>query len=122
MGYPAQSAGAIEAAAGTGAILMPPVMGAAAFLMADVLAVPYWQIAVAAFIPGVLYYAAIFVIVDFEGARDGLKRVPREDIPSLVATLKRGWFLLAAIATLLLLMGVWGIPVDQSAFAAIVVL
>jgi len=122
MGYSPTSAGAIEAAAGTGAILMPPVMGAAAFLMADVLGMSYWSIAVSAFIPAVLYYAAIFVIVDFEGARDGMKPVPRADIPPLKGTLKRGWFLIVAIAALLVLMGVWNIPVDQSALAAIVVL
>jgi TRAP transporter 4TM/12TM fusion protein len=122
MGYRPELAGAIEAAAGTGGILMPPVMGAAAFLMADILSVPYWSIAVAAFIPGLLYYASMFVIVDFEGARDGIKGVPADQIPPLRRTAKRGWFLLVAVAVLLILMGYYGIPVDQSALAAIVVL
>ena len=119
MGYRPALAGAIEAAAGTGGILMPPVMGAAAFLMSDILGIPYWDIAVAAFIPAVLYYLALFVMVDFEGARDGIKGVPREEIPLLSKTLFGGWYLLIAIAVLLILLGYFGIPVDQSALGRI---
>jgi len=122
MGYRPSLAGAVEAAASTGGILMPPVMGAAAFLMADILAVPYWDIAVAAFLPGVLYFLALFLIVDFEGARANLKGVPREEIPPLSQTLKLGWPLIVAIATLLIALGSYGLPVDQSALLALVVL
>jgi TRAP transporter 4TM/12TM fusion protein len=122
MGYRPALAGAVEAAAGTGGILVPPVVGAAAFLMSDILGIPYWDIAVAALIPAVLYYLALFVIVDFEGARDGIKGVPREEIPSLGKTLLHGWYLLFAIAVLLILLGTFGVPVDQSALAALVVL
>lgn len=122
MGYRPSLAGAVEAAASTGGILMPPVMGAAAFLMADILGVPYWEIAVAAFLPGVLYYLAIFMIVDFEGARDNLRGVPREEIPPLARTLGQGWYLLVAIAVLLIMLGYYGIPVDQSALGALLVL
>jgi TRAP transporter 4TM/12TM fusion protein len=122
MGYRASLAGAVEAAASTGGILMPPVMGAAAFLMADILALPYWEIAVAAFLPGVLYYIAIFTMVDFEGARENLKSVPREEIPPLLRTLAQGWHLLFAVAVLLIMLGYYGIPVDQSALGALLVL
>jgi TRAP transporter 4TM/12TM fusion protein len=122
MGYRPSLAGAVEAAASTGGILMPPVMGAAAFLMSDILGVPYWDIAVAAFIPAVLYYLAIFVMVDFEGARENLRGVPREEIPPLGRTLRRGWYLVFSIAVLLTLLGYFAIPVDQSALGAIVVL
>jgi len=122
MGYRPSLAAAVEAAASTGGILMPPVMGAAAFLMADILAVPYWSIVVAALLPGLLYYVAMFTIVDFEGARDGLKGVPEEQIPPLWATLKRGWYLLVAIAVLLLALGWAELPVDQSALLGLAVL
>lgn len=122
MGYRPSFAGAVEAAASTGGILMPPVMGAAAFLMADILGTSYWTIAVAAFIPGVLYYLAMFVIVDFDGARAGIKGVPAAEIPPLARTMARGWYLLAAIAALLLLLGYAGMPVDQSALGGLVIL
>lgn len=122
MGYRPSLAGAIEAAASTGGILMPPVMGAAAFLMADILGVPYWDIVVAAFLPGVLYYIAMFTMVDFEGARAALKGVPTAEIPPLGRTFAHGWFLLAAIVVLLVLLGVWNLPVDQCALIAVVVL
>ncbi len=122
MGYRAPLAGAVEAAASTGGILMPPVMGAAAFLMSDILAKPYWDIAVAAFLPGVLYFLALFLIVDFEGGRANLKGVPRSEIPPLSATLRHGWPLLISIAVLLIALGQYGIPVDQSALLALVML
>jgi len=122
MGYRSTLAAAVEAAASTGGILMPPVMGAAAFLMADILAVSYWEIVVAAFLPGILYYVAMFTMVDFEGGRSGLKAVPRTDIPPLRRTLKRGWYLAASITVLLLMMGYKGYPADQAAFYAVLVL
>ncbi len=122
MGYRPSFAGAVEAAAGTGGIIMPPVMGAAAFLMADILGVSYWTVALAAFVPAVLYYVALFAMVDFEGGRTGLRGVPAAEIPPLGKTLARGWYLIAAIAVLLSTMGYGGLPVDQSALLAVVVL
>ncbi len=122
MGYRASLAGAVEAAASTGGILMPPVMGAAAFLMSDILGKPYWDIAVAAFLPGVLYFLALFVIVDFEGGRANLKGVPRSEIPPLRDTMRNGWPLFIAVAVLLFALGQYGVPVDQAALLALVVL
>ncbi len=122
MGFRPSLAGAIEAAAGTGGILMPPVMGAAAFLMAEILGVSYWSVALAAFIPGILYYVAMFCIVDFEGGRTGLRGVPPADISPLRKTLANGWFLFAAVAVLLLMLGYSGFPVEQAALSAVVVL
>lgn len=122
LGYRSSLAGAVEAAASTGGLLMPPVMGAAAFLMADILAVSYWEIALAALLPAVLYFLAIFMMVDFEGARDGLKGVPIAEIPPLSQTLRKGWYLFAAIAMLLVLLGAYGWPVDQAALASLVTL
>lgn len=122
MGYRPSLAAAIEAAASTGGILMPPVMGAAAFLMADILAVPYWQIVVAAFLPGVLYYIAMFTMVDFEGARESIKGIPLDQIPPLGKTIKSGWYLLISVGVLLFLLGYLALPVDQSALAALLTL
>ena len=80
-GYPAHKAGAIEAVASTGGQLMPPVMGAAAFLMAEFLQVPYSDVVTAALVPGLLYYAALFIQADLEAARLGIARVAPADIP-----------------------------------------
>ena len=81
-GYPAHKAGAIEAVASTGGQLMPPVMGAAAFLMAEFLAVPYSDIVLAALVPAILYYVALFIQADLEAARLGIRAVPRDQIPA----------------------------------------
>lgn len=80
-GYPGHKAGAIEAVASTGGQLMPPVMGAAAFLMAEFLAVPYSEIVLAALVPALLYYVALFIQADLEAARLGIRRVPASEIP-----------------------------------------
>ena len=80
-GYPAHKAGAIEAVASTGGQLMPPVMGASAFLMSEFLAVPYSDIVIAALVPALLYYVALFIQADLEAAKLGIRRVPASDIP-----------------------------------------
>lgn len=80
-GYPAHKAAAIEAVASTGGQLMPPVMGAAAFLMAEFLAVPYSEIVMAALVPAILYYVALFIQADLEAARLGIQAVPKSEIP-----------------------------------------
>jgi len=91
MGYPAHYAGAIEAVASTGGMIMPPIMGSVAFIMAELLGVPYADIMVAAFIPALLYYWGLIVQVDAYAARNGLKGLPREELPSVRSTLKEGW-------------------------------
>jgi TRAP transporter 4TM/12TM fusion protein len=91
-GYRAHVAGAIEAAASTGGQLMPPVMGIAAFLMAEFLQVPYAQVALAAVIPAVLFYIALFIQVDLEAARRGLKPLAPSQIPRVGAVMRAGWY------------------------------
>ena len=81
-GYPAHRAGAIEAVSSTGGQLMPPVMGASAFLMAEFLQVPYADVVLAALVPALLYYGALFVQADLEAARLGISRTPESEIPS----------------------------------------
>ena len=100
MGYPSYYAAAIEACASTGGVLMPPVMGAIAFVMCILLNVGYGYIIVAAFIPAVLYYLGLLMQVDGYAARVGLKGLPREEIPSIKKTLKEGWQFIFAIAFL----------------------
>ncbi|HJT61631.1 MAG TPA: TRAP transporter fused permease subunit [Burkholderiales bacterium] len=91
-GFPAQVAAAIEAVGSTGGQLMPPVMGAAAFLMAEVLQVPYAEVMIAAVIPAFLYYLALFFQVDVEAAKRGIAGEARERLPQLAAVLKSGWY------------------------------
>jgi TRAP transporter 4TM/12TM fusion protein len=90
-GYRPHVAGAIEAAASTGGQLMPPVMGIAAFLMAEFLQVPYARVALAALIPALLFYIALFIQVDLEAARRGIERLPDDRIPRVAAVMKAGW-------------------------------
>jgi TRAP transporter 4TM/12TM fusion protein len=82
-GFKPHFAGAVEAVASTGGQIMPPVMGAAAFVMADILGISYGSICVAAAIPAIMYYVAFFMMLDFEAARTGLRGIPKEQLPSL---------------------------------------
>jgi TRAP transporter 4TM/12TM fusion protein len=88
VGYKPHFAGAVEAVASTGGQIMPPVMGAAAFIMAQFMGVPYVQVALAAVVPALLYYFAVMVQVHFEATRLGLLGLPKEKLPSLLKLLK----------------------------------
>jgi len=100
-GYPPQFAGAVEACASSGGVLMPPVMGSAAFIMASFLGVPYIQVAKAAVIPSVLYYLSLFMQIDARAVKLGLKGIPKSEVPSLKQTMKGGWFYVFAFAALI---------------------
>jgi len=102
-GYGARHAAAIEAVASTGGQLMPPVMGASAFLMAEFLQIPYSEVVMAALVPAILYYVAVFIQVDLDAAKLGLKPVPAELIPS-VKTVARGWYFLLPFVVLISLL------------------
>lgn len=93
-GYPAHVAAAIEAVASNGGQIMPPVMGAAAFLMAEFLNIPYGQIALAAAVPAGLYYLALFTQVDLEAAKHGLGGLPADQIPKFRGVMRLGWVFL----------------------------
>jgi len=103
-GYSPAFAGAVEAAASVGGQILPPVMGAIAFVMADFLGVPYAEVAKAAALPAVLYFMIVFMGVDFEAAKRGLKAIPRNELPATMATLKEGWFFLLPIGLMIYLM------------------
>lgn len=99
-GYDKNFAGAVEAAASTGGQIMPPIMGAAAFLMAEMTDLPYGTIAVAAIFPAVLYFTGIFLMVHFEAKKLGLKGLPKETIPNFFKLFFRKGYLLIPIAVL----------------------
>ncbi|OGA00324.1 MAG: hypothetical protein A3H35_06700 [Betaproteobacteria bacterium RIFCSPLOWO2_02_FULL_62_17] len=92
VGFKPHLAAAIEACASTGGQIMPPVMGVAAFIMAEFLQVPYYEVALAALIPAVLYYAALFIQVDLEAARSDILPLDPKEIPKLSQVLKDGWY------------------------------
>lgn len=100
-GYPGHYAAAIETCASTGGVLMPPIMGAAAFVMASILNISYAEVVLAAIIPSLLYYLGLFIQVDSYAAKTGLKGLPREGLPSLWKTIKEGWFYILAFALLI---------------------
>ena len=93
-GYKSEFAGATEAAASTGGQIMPPIMGAAAFLMADYVQIPYGQIALKAVLPALLYFTGIFISVHLEAKKLGLKGIPKEQLPRMLPLLKKSYLLL----------------------------
>ncbi len=97
LGYKPEFAGAVEAAASTGGQIMPPIMGAAAFLMADYLGVPYSNIIVRAILPAVLYFMGIFIAVHFEAKKQGLKGISRDQLPRIKSLIKESYLLLPMI-------------------------
>ncbi|MCC5860151.1 MAG: TRAP transporter fused permease subunit, partial [Ectothiorhodospiraceae bacterium] len=92
VGFSKSYAGGVEACASTGGVLMPPVMGATAFIMAMFLDVPYVHIALAAAVPSILYFLGLFIQIDSYAARFNLKGLPVAELPSLKQTLKEGWY------------------------------
>ena len=117
-GMPAKLAAAVEACASNGGQLMPPVMGAVAFVMADFLQVPYKEVAIAAILPSVLYYAALFIQADLEAARYGYGKVDADKIPAVWSVLKRGWLFLAPFVALIYTMFWLNLEPEYCAMAA----
>lgn len=99
-GYNRNFAGAVEAVASTGGMILPPVMGAVAFIMADLLAIPYAEVVKAAIIPAVLYFLILFMSVHFRALRQGMKGTPRRDLPPILKTFISGWRYWLPIAAL----------------------
>ena len=118
-GYKPEFAAAAEAAASTGGQIMPPIMGAAAFLMADYVQLPYSQIAVNAILPAVLYFAGIFVAVHLEAKKLGLRGLSKEELPRVKPLLKQ-LYLLAPLVLLVYLVGTSQRSIQYAAALAIV--
>ena len=117
-GFPPQIAAAIEAVGSTGGQLMPPVMGAAAFLMAEVLQVPYSEVMIAAIIPALLYYLALFFQVDLEAAKRGISGEPADRLPQTLAVLKAGWYFPLPFALLIAALLEWNMRAEYAALMA----
>lgn len=103
-GISAHTAAAVEASASTGGVLLPPIMGSTAFVMATFLAVPYYTVAVAAAVPAALYFLTLFLQLDAYAGRKGLAGLPEDELPDLVQTFRRGWYYLAAFILLTVLL------------------
>lgn len=121
-GYPAHRAAAIEAAASTGGQLMPPVMGASAFLMAEFLQIPYADVVLAALVPGLLYYIALFVQADLEAAKLNAKPMNKADMPAKRKVLKGLYFLLPFAVLIIALFNFNQTPQMSALLAAVVVI
>jgi len=119
-GYKPEFAAAAEASASTGGQIMPPIMGAAAFLMADYLGVPYSNIVVRAILPAILYFAGIFIAVHIEAKKEGLRGLSKEELPRLLPLLKQ-IYLLAPLVLLIYLVGTAQNSIQFAAAIAIVV-
>lgn len=100
-GYAPYFAGGVEAVSSTGGVIMPPVMGAAAFIMAQLLGIPFYQVALVAVVPAILYYMGAFLQVDLRAAKSGLKGIPKEKLPSLKRTIIDGWIYVLPIVLLI---------------------
>lgn len=106
VGYSKQSAGAVEAAASTGGQIMPPIMGAGAFIMAEITGIPYSEIAIAAIIPAILYFASVYFMVDFEAAKTGMRGMREDELPNLKRLAKQAYlFIPIVILIVALFMG-----------------
>lgn len=119
-GYKPEFAAAAEAAASTGGQIMPPIMGAAAFLMADYVAMPYGDIAVRAILPAVLYFAGIFVAVHLEAKKLGLRGMRRDELPKILPMLKK-LYLLLPLVLLIYLVGTSQFSIQYAAAISIMV-
>lgn len=118
-GYRPHVAAAIEAVASTGGQIMPPVMGVAAFAMAEIVGVPYYKVAIAAAIPAILYYTAIFFQVDMEAGKTGLKGLPRDQLPKLSSVMRNVHYFLLPAAALIIALFVLFWPPDKASLAGV---
>ena len=103
-GYPAHFAGAVEATSSMGGQIMPPVMGAVAFIMAETINVPYIEVCIAAIVPAALYYYSAFWAVHLEAGKRGLVGLSKDETPSPIAALKKNWYLLMPLIALVMLL------------------
>ena len=121
-GYSDTYSGAVEAVSSTGGQIMPPIMGASAFLIAEILGVGYLDVCAAALMPALLYYLALFMMIDLQAVKLGIKGLPKEELPSVKQVLKDGGHVLLAPVILLFLLIVVKWSAIYSAFWSIIAL
>ncbi|MQA84194.1 MAG: TRAP transporter fused permease subunit [Streptosporangiales bacterium] len=119
-GYRANFAAGVEACSGMGAQIMPPIMGGSIFIMMEILGVPYWEIASSAFLIGILFYIALFFMVDLEAAKTGLAGLAREEQPRILPIVRRGWYHVIPLALVIYMLAVRGVSPSRAAFYGIV--
>ena len=119
VGYSPAFAGAVEACASTGGQLMPPIMGAAAFIMADLTGVGYMAVVKAALLPSLLFYASLWLMIHFEAVKKNLRTIPAEEVPEARAVLSRLYYMIPLVFLVVVLM--MGRSVNFAAFAGCVV-
>ena len=122
VGYRPHVAGAVEACASSGGQIMPPVMGAAAFIIAEFLAVPYLKVCIGALVPATLYFFSILVMVHFEAIKEGLGALPKADLPILKQEIKNGGHLLIAILVIIVVLIMGYTPMFAALLAILSVL
>jgi TRAP transporter 4TM/12TM fusion protein len=121
LGYGAKFAAAVEACASSGGQITPPIMGAAAFIIAEFLRVNYLVVIVAAIVPTFLYFSTVYFMVHLEADKLGIKRIPKDELPRFRDVIKDGWHLLLSLVVLVMFL-VWGFTATHAAFWAILVL
>lgn len=122
VGYKPEFAGGVEASASTGGQIMPPIMGAAAFIMAEMTGVPYGKLIVHAAIPAILYYVAVFIMVDMEAAKLGLFGMKKSELPVFSKVFKDGAFLLLAPFSIVYMLLAGYSPIKASVTAVLIVI
>ncbi|MFH1950242.1 MAG: TRAP transporter fused permease subunit [Pseudomonadota bacterium] len=123
VGYSPHFAGAVEAVASTGGLLLPPIMAATAFIMAEFLEIPYREVAIAAAVPAVLYYISLFAQLHLRALKRDIKGIPKEDLPSINRVLRRGWlYIIPMVALIYLMFGLNLAPESSAIYAAGLVL
>ncbi len=122
IGYKPEFAAAVEAAASTGGQIMPPIMGAAAFLMSEITGISYASIAVSAILPAALYFAGIFMMIHFEAKKLGLRGLPKESIPNFFKLFLRKGYLLLPIVVLVAMMSNGATPAKAACMAIVTTL
>ncbi len=117
-GYKPHFAAAVETVSSAGGLLMPPIMGSAVFIIMEILGVNYVTIMKAAGLTAVLYYVGLFLMIDIEAQKVGMKGLPREELPSLKQTLKEGWYFIIPIFVLIFFLTYSKVSVTRAAFWA----
>lgn len=121
VGYKPEFAGAVEPAASTGGQIMPPIMGAAAFIMAEFVGLPYSKIALCAVIPALLYFFGVFTAVDLEARKENLRGLPEEEIPKVRNVLKSGWYYVIPLIVLIYMLAKGHTPILSAVYSIAIV-
>ena len=120
-GYRPEVAGAIEAVASSGGQIMPPIMGATAFIVAEIVGISYGQVAIAALVPALLYYLTVFLMVDLESVKTGIKGLTRDELPKFSAVIRMNWPLAVPLAVLIFMVFMQYSP-GRSIFFSVLIL